>query len=235
MLSNKKSVFIIFVIILCLAFPSYGMTQFLELTGGTNGGTGFDKPFFSFSLMHSMFFNKVDFISGFHYTLGQIDITARARVWLLKKEAAALGFGFLQHSGWFLSSGREYDFYGSVYGSFGSLSRFNFLFDASYTYKYSIIPSIRYSVPYISDKGIAFSIKLQKEFDSKFLVYGGVSSYEFFRYPLFLMPTYCAGFLYSHPSGLTARANIDVRYSDQFTLTAYINYVCLSAGVGCKF
>lgn len=230
-----KTLLILCYLCMAISIPVFGVSQFLELSAGTNGGTGFAKPFYSLSISHSVFFDNADILGGFHYTLGQIDLTGQIRLWLIKKEAAALGFGFLQHSGWFLGDGREHDFFGSVHGSFGSPARFNFSFEASYMYKYSVIKTIRSYVPFLSDKGAAFSLKLQKEFDSRLLLYGGVSSYEMFRYPLFLMPTYFTGLLYSHPSGLTARSQINVRYSDQLTLTAYINYICISAGVGCKF
>ncbi|HOS30158.1 MAG TPA: hypothetical protein PLR39_05065, partial [Treponemataceae bacterium] len=82
---------------------------------------------------------------------------------------------------------------------------------------------------------LALSLRLQREFASRLLFYGGMSSYEIYRFPLFLMPTYFLGLLYSHPAGLTARSQISVRYSDQLTLTAYVNYISISAGVGCKF
>lgn len=234
-MTANKLVLLLCFFILCCVFPVFGVSQYLELGAGTNGGTGFYKPFFAFSLGHGISFNKIDFFGGAHYTLGQIDLTARARIWIVQKESIALGFGILQHTGWFLGSGREHDFFGSVYASFGKPERFNFSFDASYAYKYSVIPSIRTSVPFLSDKGIAFSLQLQKEFASAFLLYGGVSSYELYRFPLFLMPAYFAGLLYTHPSGLTARSQVNVRYSDQFTLTAYINYICITAGIGCRF
>lgn len=230
-----KTVLLVCSIFLCISAPAFGVTHFLEVSAGTNGGTSFDKPFFSFSLIHSIFFDKADIFGGFHYTLGQIDLTAQARLWLIKEESIALGFGFLQHSGWFLGCGREHDFFGSLHTSFGSLARLNFSFDASYMYKYSVIPSIRSYVNNLVDKGLAFSLKFQKEFKSSFLTYAGVSSYELFRYPLFLMPTYFFGFLYTHPSGLTAKTQVNIRYSDQFTLTSYINYINISAGVGCRF
>lgn len=230
-----RILFILCYLFVFLSAPVFGVSQFLELSAGTNGGTGFEKPFFAFSLSHNIFIKKADFFGGFQYTLGQIDVTGRVRIWLVQKESAAFGFGLLQHSGWFLGDGREHDFFGSVYGSIGSISRCNFSFDASYTYKYSVIPAIRSSVKFLSDNGLALSLRLQREFASRLLFYGGMSSYEIYRFPLFLMPTYFLGLLYSHPAGLTARSQINVRYSDQFTLTAYINYVCLTAGVGCKF
>ena len=189
----------------------------------------------SLSLQNTVFTKHAQLFTGFHYTLRQIDLTAQALWWLVHTETLSLGFGALHHSGWFLGYGREYDFLASIYGSFGSIERFNLWFDASYSRKFSVVPSIQSNVRYLQDRGIAFTIKMQKEIAHDFLIYAGVSSYENYRYPLFLLPTYFSGVLYSHPCGFSARMQIDVRYSDQLTLTAYVNHVCVKAGLGWMF
>lgn len=221
--------------LLFFMLPLSATSDFIELSVGTSGGTGFEKSFVSLALQNTVYTKHAQLFTGFHYTLGQIDLTTQARWWFVNTESLSLGIGAQYHSGWFLDYGKEHDVFASICGSFGSVKRFNLLLDASYVTKFSVVPSIRPNVRYLQDNGIAFIIKMQKEFVQQFLTYAGVSSYEAYRYPLFLTPIYFVGVLYSHPAGLTLRTQLDVRYSDQFTITSYITHVCIRAVLGWRF
>ena len=63
-----RILFILCYLFVFLSAPVFGVSQFLELSAGTNGGTGFENPFFSLSIAHSVFFDNADILGGFHYT-----------------------------------------------------------------------------------------------------------------------------------------------------------------------
>lgn len=103
--------------------------------------------------------------------------------------------------------------------------------DVSFMQKYSTIHSISHAVPFLLNNGMAFKLKVKKQFSKKITTSISLASYDEFYYPLFFFPIYTLYFQYRLNDEWKLSSELALCYTDQFTLTSHMNTAVFKLGV----
>ncbi|MGP1587043.1 MAG: hypothetical protein ACTTHG_01730 [Treponemataceae bacterium] len=131
-----------------------------------------------------------------------------------------LGIKFINHFNRSYSTYFDFDFLTGIFFSYDSLKMFRFKADWLYFLKSSQIDVLKTSCPWIKSNSMAFSFKFDFLPLEWLDVYFEISSYNFFKYNLFLTFNTRLGFEFNFYKNMTLNLIFDVVYVDFFTLSA---------------
>ncbi|HOF12533.1 MAG TPA: hypothetical protein PKW26_07245 [Treponemataceae bacterium] len=228
--------FFIFAIPLFSSSIKYEMEHEISGKTGTVSGIIIDlfNPFCSFTdTMYLKLFdaNYFSTFAGFHFIQGAASFTLSPTWYFFKSNYFDAGVLFLYHFNAFYNLAIDQDFFYGLSFRAGTPNLVECLVDVSFMQKYTTIHSIAKSVPFFLNNGMAFKLKVKKQFTEKLTTSISLASYDEFYYPLFLFPIYALCFQYRLNEEWKLSTELALCYTDQFTLTSHMNTAVFKLGV----
>lgn len=178
--------------------------------------------------------SSIKTIFGIHFIKGAANLLVFPRWYFFENGYFDIGLLFLYHFNCFYDLAFEHDlFYGLAF-RVGSASTMGYEIDISLMQKYTSIHSISASVPFLLNNGLALKIKLNRLILQKLLASFSIASYDEFYYPLFLFPIYTLELEYKLNDAWKLAGQLAVSYTDQFTLTSYMNIIAFKMALSYK-
>ncbi len=197
------------------------------------------EPFNAFaSLMYELDLklrdHSIKTVFGIHFIKGAANLLVFPRWYFFESKNFDAGLLFLYHFNYFYDLAFEHDlFYGFAFRA-GSAGTLEYEMDISLMQKYTSIHSIAASVPFLLNNGLALKIKLNRQISPKLFASFSVASYDEFYYPLFLFPVYALELEYKLSDAWKLAGQLAISYTDQFTLTSYMNIVAFKMALSYK-
>ena len=175
--------------------------------------------------------NYFSTFAGFHFIQGAASFTLSPTWYFFESNYFDAGVLFLYHFNSFYNLAIDQDFFSGLAFRVGTPIILECFVDVSFMQKYTRIHSIADYVPFLLNNGMAFKLKVKKQFTEKIATIFSIASYDEFYYPLFFSPVYAIDFVYRLNDEWKISSELVLCYTDQFTLTSHMNTVVFKLGV----
>jgi len=195
----------------------------LQVQANVNNGKGVELYRMAAGAVYKYADKYISGTVGLQYSIWTTDFVASGVWYPLRFKKVKIGIGALYHFGRFSNIEYEHDFFLGTYLAYQPFEHFYVNADVSGTIKMSHIASLPREINMLRDNGVALSIQIGTVFAKQLRIEAVVSSYEMFRYHLFINPTFSLNTAYVFKNGFYIEVAMGVRYSDIFTLTSHVD------------
>ena len=223
----------LFFLFFCFAPALFSLPfeQKITTSLGSIDGQSYTRPHFYLSFSDMLIYEPFSLYLGTEFSRDQWHLNLEPSWTFLKLKYADFGLRLLYHYTSFLKIAQEHDVFYGMESHIRLPKDISLYLDLSFMQKYTVITSIKESVPFLLNNGMAFSLRFEKAFFENLSPYFIIASYDRFYYPLFFFPSYILGFNFKADKNWTAFSELSVHYTDQFTLTATLTSVNFQLGL----
>ncbi len=197
---------------------------------------GIEPNVFYFDLLYSYTHRYCQITAGLQTTSANTDGLLQAEFFPLNITRHRIGTGLTYHISALHDIGTEHDLLASGSYHYTVPDRFILFLQSGYMHTWLRIPIPNYPTIVIENASMTAAFHLTGIIKKEWHIGFGMSSYELFRYPLFLNPSFNATLDYHSngillPQGLHVGLSCALRYSDLFTLSGYPENVVIRSVV----
>lgn len=210
--------------------------QFVEAGSGYVTAKNIEREFNPFNISYCVKskpaddFQKIwtyDALFGMQFSKDVFDFTVSGSYflpytsWQFENSRLDLGGNLLYHFQRYYDLYTEHDFYFESVFRFAAGNKLVFLSNLGSGFKAADIDALKCGP--LWDFSFSSSVFLNYFFNNGAEAYGGISSHELYRFPLFYTPVNYLGFAWNFKNGIRLSTDIGIRFRDWFIVAPYID------------